>query len=87
MIGVIIVLSVIVLAQMCMIYGLINRFVRQSGQSGMSAAAVLKQAEKMLIESTPKEDKKPMDHLQRMGRKIGSTGPIEQMPSYMETKK
>ena len=75
----------IIVAQLGLIYGLINRLIHQSGQKGMAAHELLREAEKMIIEHKPIEQKK-RDELQRFGRKIGSTGPIDPLPSYLQQK-
>lgn len=72
-------LTIVVLAQLLCIYGLINRLMRQSGQRGMGATELLKQAEKLIVESTPADDK-PREQLQRFGRKLGSVSVSPPLP-------
>jgi hypothetical protein len=76
-----VILSIICLALMAMNYALVNRLMRQSGHAGMSATSLLKEAEKLIIEGD-KTPQRPSERLQRMGRKIGSTGPIDPLPDY-----
>lgn len=72
-------LTIVILAQLLCIYGLINRLMRQSGQRGMGATELLKQAEKLIVESTPAEEK-PREKLPRFGRKLGSISVSPALP-------
>lgn len=76
----------VIIVQLGIIYGLVNRLMRQAGQRGMAAHELLKEAEKMIIEQKPVEQQK-REQLQRFGRKIGSTGPIDPVPNYMQEQK
>lgn len=75
-----IILSLIVVAQLGLIWGLVNRLVKQAGLKSISAIDTLKEAERLILQQKPTEA--PREHLQRFGRKIGSTGPIDPLPNY-----